>query len=163
MKENQATTDEVIMSVHPAQGRRILGVASLWVLSVMLTYFAVIGEGWIGARGVLLLAGFGLGWAAILVWRASATVLDLTERELREHHSGRLIARISDITSIERGFRIMKPSNGVLITTLEPQEAAFVPGTWWRRGKLIAIGGMTKASQVKALAEIAMQMSSQQK
>jgi hypothetical protein len=55
---------------------------------------------------------------------------------------------------VERGAFAFKPSNGFLVRLDKPLGRGWAPGLWWRLGRLLGVGGVTSASQSKAMAEI---------
>ncbi len=145
--------DEVLARVSASMGRRILGVTSVGLLGLFLIYIAFTRPPAFGWQIFLLAFGGASLWLADLMRRATAEVIELTETELRDT-SGTVIARMDDISGIDRGFFAFKPSNGFLLKTKKPGPRAWRPGLWWRAGRRIGVGGMTPGSQSKAMSEI---------
>ena len=80
-------------------------------------------------------------------------VLELTRSDLRET-GGRVLARIDNIARVDRGFFAFKPAAGFRLTLKEPMEAAYAPGLWWRRRRMLMVGGVTSRAQTKAVADL---------
>ena len=85
--------------------------------------------------------------------RSTELTIELTRSELRDS-SGTCIARIEDITAVERGLLAFKPSNGFMLKTRTPGPRVWRPGIWWRIGRRVGIGGVMPGHQTKAMAEI---------
>ncbi|WP_299648270.1 hypothetical protein [uncultured Tateyamaria sp.] len=144
---------EVIATINASPGRRILGIGSLWLLSLMVIYVAIVRPPEIGWQVFLLVLGGGSIWIAEKMRRATALTLELTPEFLRDS-SGEVVAKIDDILSIDRGMFAFKPSNGFLLRLSASNGRAWRPGLWWRLGNRIGIGGMTPGHQAKFMAEI---------
>ncbi|WP_295317694.1 hypothetical protein [Roseobacter sp.] len=150
---SDAPEDEVLATVSASIGRRILGIGLLSLLAVMVIWMAVTKSPAFGWQIFLI----GLGITALMIAdamrRSTACVLELTTTMLREK-DGRIIARIDEITDVERGAFAFKPSNGFLLTTSTRNSRAWRPGVWWRMGRKIGIGGMLPGRQTKFMSEI---------
>ncbi|WP_147112795.1 hypothetical protein [Tateyamaria sp. syn59] len=144
---------EVIATISASQGRRILGIGSLWILSLMVIYVGVARPPELGWQLFLLGLGGGALWIAEKMRRATALTLELTPEELRDS-TGQIVARTEDIHSIDRGMFAFKPSNGFLLRLNTSGDRAWRPGLWWRLGNRVGIGGMTPGHQAKFMAEI---------
>ena len=83
---------------------------------------------------------------------ATTSCLELTELELRDT-TGRRIVAVADIRGVDRGALAFKPSQGFLIRTHAPQPRGWAPGLWWRLGRSVGIGGVTRAGEGKYMAE----------
>ena len=149
-----AGPDEVLITVTPAHARRTIGVGAQVALAVLLIWFGFNGDGALFARIALTGAGAFMLVAARFIWTTSGRSLELTPTLLREAPTNRVLAKVSDVSAVERGLQVLKPSNGLIVRTKTPSKRAFAPGLWWRAGKIIAIGGMMNAGQGKAMAEI---------
>lgn len=103
-------------------------------------------------RPVLL----GLACLAVLfaraVWQATSRSLVLTEDALCDD-TGRLLARVEDMISIERGVFAIKPSGGFVIRLNRPMPFGWSPGVWWRVGRRLGIGGALPGLGARALGE----------
>lgn len=144
---------EVIATINASPGRRILGVGSLWFLSLMVIYVAIVRPPEIGWQVFLFVLGGGSIWIAEKMRRATALTLELTPEELRDS-SGAVLAKTDDIHSIDRGMFAFKPSNGFLLRLTTSEERTWRPGLWWRLGNRVGVGGMTPGHQAKFMAEI---------
>ena len=149
-----AGPDEVLITVKPANARRAIGVGAQVALATLLIWFGFVGDGQLAARIALIGAGSLLLFAARFIWISSGRSLELTMTTLREVPTNRLLTRVDDVSAVERGMQVLKPSNGLIVRTKTPNERTYAPGLWWRAGKIIAIGGMMNAGQGKAMAEI---------
>ncbi|KIC47976.1 hypothetical protein [Tateyamaria sp. ANG-S1] len=144
---------EVIATINASPGRRILGVGSLCILSLMVIYVGIVRPPEIGWQIFLLALGGGSLWIAEKMRRATALTLELTPEELRDS-SGQVVARTADIASLDRGMFAFKPSNGFLLRLNASDQRAWRPGLWWRLGNRVGVGGMTPGHQAKFMAEI---------
>lgn len=144
---------EPIATVDPSPGRRVFGVGVLGLLGVLLFYLAAGPSHSSGmAQLALFLAGAASMAAAVFMWSATGRQLILTEEGLQDD-TGRLLAPIEQIASIDRGMFAMKPSNGFILRLKARGSAVWVPGLWWRLGKRVGVGGVTAANQTKVMAE----------
>ena len=144
---------EIIATIKASPGRRILGIGSLWVLSLMVIYVGVVRPPAIGWQVFLFALGGGSIWIAEKMRRATALTLELTPEALTDS-SGALVARTDDIQSLDRGMFAFKPSNGFLLRLKTSNGRAWRPGLWWRLGNRVGVGGMTPGHQAKFMAEI---------
>ena len=150
---DQFGDDEVLATISASQGRRILGIGSLWVLSLMVIYVGIVQPPAIGWQVFLFVLGGGSIWIAEQMRRATALTLELTKTELRDS-SGQRLATVNEIDSLDRGIFAFKPSNGFLLRLTGAQSRVWRPGLWWRLGSRIGVGGMTPGHQAKFMAEI---------
>lgn len=145
---------EVLAVLRSSAPRRLVGIGAAIGLGLFLLWlgFAWPPEG-LGWR--LFVPGFGAAmlWLAEMMRRATALRLELTREVLRDS-SGRILARIEDISAIERGAFAVKPSSGFRLRLARPGAAAWAPGLWWRIGRNIGIGGMTGGNEAKYMAEV---------
>lgn len=145
---------DVITRLKPSLVRRYFAVAIVFTLGLILLILAFNKPpetfGW---QVFLIVLGGGSIWLAETMRRATAIWLELTDEELRES-SGRVLCRIEDIASVERGAFAFKPSNGFLINLNARQSRAWAPGMWWRIGNKIGVGGVTSASEGKFMADL---------
>jgi hypothetical protein len=86
------------------------------------------------------------------MWRATGLSVDLTAAGLSDS-TGRIIAPLAEIRSIDRGAFAFKPSNGFLVRLKTRQPRAWAPGLWWRFGRSVGVGGVTSRDQAKLMAE----------
>ncbi|WP_299368316.1 hypothetical protein [uncultured Tateyamaria sp.] len=152
---NQDTSDptRVLATITASPGRRILGIGSLWVLSLLVIYVAIVQPPAMGWQLFLFALGGGSIWIAEQMRRATALSLELTMQELRDS-SGEVLAKADDIHSIDRGMFAFKPSNGFLLRLSTPAARTWRPGLWWRMGRRVGVGGMTPGHQAKFMAEM---------
>jgi hypothetical protein len=148
------TDPEIIATVSASAPRRVMGITVLAVMGGVLIYVALAQPPQVVLwQGVLLLAG-GLNlYLAERMRRASVVTLELTREALRDTE-GRVLARLDQIETVNRGVFAFKPSNGFVVTTVQPQERHWNPGLWWRFGTRIGVGGVTPAAQTKRMADL---------
>lgn len=145
---------DVITGIVPSTSRRFFGVGVLYLLGAMLIYICAVQppQGLHLLFLLLVLGGFALfgGWR---MWQATAHVIELTQDELRLS-DGTVIARVEDIAKVDRSFFAFKPSNGFLVALNTRYPASWMPGLYWRFGKRVGVGGLTRASQGKQMADM---------
>lgn len=146
--------DEVIERITPNGPRRVVATGMLGLLGSLLLLIAVTTPP-VSTAWLLFLVAIGAGalWLSWMIWSASAVVLELTREELREEN-GRVLARIDNIKSVDRGFFAFKPAAGFRISLHERRPRATAPGLWWRRGRMVMVGGVTSGSQTKSVADL---------
>ena len=144
-----------VISVSPV--RRWLGVGILACIGVMLLYIGLMSSPNLSGQIFLIVVGLLALWMSDKMRRATGLWIELTETELRDS-TGKLIARVEDITSLDSGFLAFKPSNGFLIRTASSLPRTWRPGLWWRIGRSIGIGGVTPGSQTKSMSQIIQMM-----
>ncbi len=145
--------DERVMTVRAAPARRAFSAAVLGALGLLQLWLGLVeatGAAW---RAVLLAIGAGVLLAAWRLWQASAGSLILSRRGVHDE-SGRVLAPLASIASVERGPFAFKPSNGFAIILTDRLPGAWVPGMWWRLGRRVGVGGVIGVGQAKAMAEI---------
>jgi hypothetical protein len=142
--------DEILMTLQPSIGRRLLGVVSLASLGVVLLPLVTEATGiWPFFFLAFAVAVF---YGAFRLWHATADRLELTRTELRTS-SGRVLTPISNVKSVDRGAFAFKPSNGFLVHLETPCGSGWCPGLWWQRGRLIGVGGVVQGGESRAMAE----------
>ena len=147
-------SDDVLERITPNGPRRVFATGSLGILGVLLVWIAASHPPTdFGFTALLLVIGGGSIWLAWALWQASGAVLELTREELREA-GGRLIARIDNIEKVDRGFFAFKPAAGFRLALRERMPNAYAPGLWWRRGRMVMVGGVTSNAQSKAVADL---------
>ncbi|WP_171130255.1 MULTISPECIES: hypothetical protein [unclassified Ruegeria] len=145
--------EEVLATVDASAPRRWIGVVMLVVISVLVIYVALATPPELAWQVFLLVIGGATLWLAQRMWSATADGLELTATELRTR-SGRVICRIEDVVSVDRGVFAFKPSNGFLIRVATSEGNAWAPGLWWRLGNRVGVGGVTAASKTKFMSEL---------
>ncbi len=145
--------DKVLATITASPGRRILGIGSLWILSLMVIYVGIVRPPELGWQLFLFALGGGSIWIAEQMRRATSVTLELTRQELRDT-AGVVLARMDEVTGLDRGMFAFKPSNGFLLRLNSKKPRAWRPGLWWSLGSRVGVGGMTPAHQAKFMAEI---------
>lgn len=153
MLNDIADKDAVLATITASPGRRILGIGSLWVLSLMVIYVGIVRPPAMGWQVFLFVLGGGAIWIAEQMRRATALTLELTMQELRDS-AGNVLTTTDNIISIDRGMFAFKPSNGFLLRIADMGPRTWRPGIWWRMGGRIGVGGMTPGHQAKFMAEM---------
>ncbi|SFG15741.1 hypothetical protein SAMN04488020_101345 [Palleronia marisminoris] len=144
---------ETLAELHASMPRRIFGVSMLGALAVLLGWLGATAPTGIGARFVLLIVAVLAAYGAVALWRATAQAVFLTEAGLVQS-DGRILAAMDEIAGVERGLFAVKPSNGFLVRLNRSRPFAWAPGLWWRWGRRLGVGGMTRAAQAKTMADI---------
>ncbi len=156
MTDSAPVSEEILATITPSAPRRILGIAVLFTLGASLVYLGIAKPPTELHWQLFLLAmGVGTLYLAEKLRRATENRLELTADELRES-TGRVLARVDEIEAIDRGVFAIKPSNGftLRLSAASKEGNRWAPGLWWRLGKRIGVGGITAASETKAVAEI---------
>ncbi|WP_435141291.1 hypothetical protein [Pseudopelagicola sp. nBUS_19] len=145
--------NEILAVVRASTPRRWLGIFVLGSLGCLLVYLGFTTSPSFAWQMFLIITGFAFLWLANATRRATEFQIELTRQEIRTS-SGEIIAYIGDITQVERGVFAMKPSNGFLLRLKTSRARRWQPGLWWAMGRKVGIGGVTPASQSKAMAQI---------
>lgn len=153
MSIENTTPDTVLATIKASAGRRILGIGSLYILSLMVIYVAIAKPPAFGWQLFLFALGGGSIWIAEMMRRSTSVGLELTAQELRDS-TGAVLARMDEVVSLDRGMFAFKPSNGFLLHLNTKKPRAWRPGLWWSLGRKVGVGGMTPAHQAKYMAEI---------
>jgi hypothetical protein len=152
--ENASDDDRVIAVLRSSGPRTVIGAASLGIVGAFLLWIAATTPpadiGWLA---VMIAFGGVAFWAAFELYRAAQENLELTRQVLRTS-GGRVICRVADVKSVERGALAFKPSGGFLIHLSARQPFAWAPGIWWRWRRMVGIGGVTRGAEARAMAEI---------
>ena len=153
MTERLDEDEEVAIMVLGASAPRLwLGVACTAGLGLLLIWIVFAGRPAMPYQ-VGFLAGAAISLvAADRLRRAGDDRLVLTNRVLRTE-SGRVLTRVDNVSTVERGAFAFKPPNGFLIRLKRPSGRGWVPGLWWQRGRMIGVGGVVSAGQARAMAE----------
>ena len=140
---------EIIATVSASAPRRMMGIIVLTVMGGMLIYAGLTqppqGLGW---QVVLLLAGGITLYLTDRMRRATVVTLELTREALRDSE-GRILARLDQIETVNRGMFAFKPSNGFVLTTRQPQDRHSNPVLRSSLGSRLAELGLTHAVQTK--------------
>ena len=124
---------EILATVEASSGRRVMGLASLWGLGLLVLYLALTQPNDLAWRALLVVIGLATLWLAERMRRATALYIELTRDELRDS-AGRVLCKVDDIVTADRGMFAFKPSNGFLITCRTGAKSVWAPGLWWRSG-----------------------------
>lgn len=142
---------EVVLSITPSKPRRALGVISLAGLGVLMAPLIFRAEGlWSLMFVALTLAAF-LG--AERLWRLTNDSIVLTRTELKTG-SGRVLTRVDNVETVEKGAFAFKPSNGFRVQLKQPCGKGWAPGLFWQFGRRLGIGGVIPGGQARAMAEL---------
>ncbi|MDU8942123.1 hypothetical protein [Ovoidimarina sediminis] len=147
--------DRILATLTPRGTRRWIGVlvqaalgALLLLLSATMLRGSVLWSVTLAFVGVVALYG------AFRLIRATEGWIELTREELRSS-SGQVLARMENVRGVDRGAFAFKPSNGFLVTLNSSDGSrTWVPGMWWKIGRLVGVGGVTPASEGKFMAEM---------
>lgn len=152
------TADKTLATISPSFAHRAFAVGLLVCLGLVLIWLAFDPDvkGQI-LRLVLAMSGIGALVIAVLVRRATAVALVLSEGELADSR-GRVLCRTEEIVKVDNGAFAVKPSNGVTLRLDTARAPAWAPGLWWRWGRRIGIGGAVSRAQVKVMADLIAQM-----
>lgn len=148
----QPDQNGVIAIVHASQPRRYFACAVMFVLGATLIYTALAQPPALPWLLFLLTFGGAALWLGERLWRATQRGIVLTETELRDT-SGTLLARLDEVSHVDRGALAMKPANGFTLVLTERHGRGWAPGLWWRVGKRVGVGGVTAAGETKFMAE----------
>lgn len=144
--------DGIYATVHASQGRRFFGYGVLFSLGALVIYTTLSHPPAAHWMIFMLVFGVSMLWLAEKLRRASLLVIVLTEDELRDS-SGTVLAKLSDVVSVQRGAFALKPSNGFTLVLKHKSPRAWAPGIWWRMGHRVGVGGVTAAGQSRFMAE----------
>ena len=146
--------DDVLAVVRASTPRRFLGIGMLLILGLMLIYTALVRPPAVLGWQIFLI---GLGalclWAAERMRLATTLAVELTRDGLRTS-DGEEIAAMDNITSVDRGMFVFKPSNGFIVRLKASTPRRWQPGIWWRFGGRVGIGGVTPGAQGKIMADM---------
>ncbi|MEL6913441.1 MAG: hypothetical protein AAFP13_02960 [Pseudomonadota bacterium] len=144
--------EDVLIELHPSQGRRLFAAMTMGMLAMILVYLAFLVAPAFLWSAAFLLGGLATGWLGWWQFQSSAGVIELTRESVRMQN-GPTLAQVAEIEAVERGAFAMKPSQGFLLRLSQPLPRAYVPGLYWRIGRRLGIGGVTHAGQAKAMAQ----------
>ena len=144
---------DIISELSASPGRRVFGVSVLSFLGLLLLRMGLTGGGLEFLDLVVLLMGIGAIAAAWVMYRATNRSVILTTEALVDSE-GVVLARLDDIATVDRGTFAFKPSNGFLMRTKTRGHRLWQPGLYWRFGRRIGVGGITRAAEAKAMADL---------
>ncbi|WP_120635803.1 hypothetical protein [Ruegeria sp. EL01] len=145
--------DEVLATIQASSPRRWAGVGMLTTVGALVIYVALASPPELVWQVFLLGVGVATLWLAHRMWQSTLDRIELTRSELRTT-TGRIIAEVADIESVDRGVFAFKPSNGFLVRTRTKGPNGWAPGLWWRMGHRVGVGGVTAASEAKFMSEM---------
>ena len=147
---------QIIAQLTPSPMRRVAAVIVLLGLGLLCVNLGLAADTASAVVRVLMFAlGAGALWLAMRCWRATSrgVVLHNDGTLCESGEGGRLLAHVSDVTSVARGPLATKPSQGLTLVLRVADRAGWAPGLWWRLGKRLGLGGVTRAHEGKAMAE----------
>ncbi len=153
-RKSKDDPNEVLADITPNASRRVAAVGMAGLLGALLLLIAGLRPpqdlGWL-----VFLIAFGAAclWLAISMWRASSVTIELTRSELREVN-GRVLCAIDNVERVDRGLFAFKPAGGFLVKLKAPVGRVYAPGLWWRAGRTLAVGGVTKRGEAKEVADL---------
>lgn len=142
----------VLARLRPSRPRLGVSLALLVALGILLCWVGLTVP--IGAVARLAFAAIAAGvlWIAVRQAQSGQRAILLTADGLVDD-TGRPIAPLGQIASVDRGAFAFKPSNGFLVRLSAPMGRAWMPGLWWRLGSRIGVGGITPAAEGRLMAE----------
>lgn len=146
--------DGTLFELKAAPARRYFALFILYVLGALLCVLAWnSAEAALGWRIMLFAVGLAVFVLAAKLGQATKGRLVLTEQALTDE-TGRVVAMLSDIASVDRGALAVKPSNGFTLRLRTRTARRWEPGIFWANGKRVGVGGVTEAGAGKAMAEM---------
>ncbi|MEX3014309.1 hypothetical protein [Gymnodinialimonas hymeniacidonis] len=153
-RKTKEDPNEVLAEITPNTSRRVAAVGMAGLLGTLLLLIAGMRPpadlGWLA---FLVVFGALCLWLAVAMWRASSRVIALTRTELREV-DGRVLTTVENIERVDRGIFAFKPAGGFLVKLKAPVGRVYAPGLWWRAGRTLAVGGVTKRAEAKEVADL---------
>ena len=145
---------EPLAVLEPSLGRRWLGVIVLSAVGVLLLWISFTHPPQsLLARFAIPVVALLFFWQAQWNLRVTKTGLVLTREGIFDG-DGNLVCSLYNMMEVDRGLFAFKPSNGFLVRLHESEPKGWAPGLYWRLGKRLGIGGATKPSQAKAMADM---------
>ena len=150
--ERDNDEDEVLIAISASPARRWMGIGALFGLGIL--FLTLVFEPASGLWRLFFLGSAALAFlAADRLRLATRDSIELTRDEIRTG-SGRTLAQVSNVKSVERGALAFKPSNGFLVRLHETEGRGWAPGLWWKRGRVLGVGGVISGGHSRAMAEI---------
>lgn len=154
MTDQQAAPPaETLAEVSVSPGRRIFGVGVLAALCLLLLRMGIAGAGGSWLDGIVLVMGVLAGFAAWIMYRATRLSVILRRDGLFDS-DGTCLAVMDAIVTVDRGTFAFKPSNGFLLRTSDRAGRLWQPGLYWRIGRRVGVGGITRAAEAKQMADV---------
>ncbi|WP_343079667.1 hypothetical protein [Ostreiculturibacter nitratireducens] len=146
-------SEMVLASISAPAPRRAVAIVMVAALGILLIALGVFRgpESVLGRVALVIVGGIALALADMMR-KATALRLELTATELTDT-SGRVLARVEDIVSVDRGAFAFKPSNGFLLKLRQPAGRVWAPGLYWRLGRRIGVGGVISKTEGRNMAD----------
>lgn len=149
-----ADPETPIVTLRASNVRRVFALGILLLLAFLLLWIAAVHPPQVlNWRLFLFVAGLGVIWLAEQMRHATRLTLVLTAEDLSDSR-GNLRVPVDLIASVERGLFAFKPSNGFVLRLNAPVRRRWAPGIYWAVGRRVGVGGVTSASDAKAMAEV---------
>ena len=146
--------NQILAVLTASQPRRWLGISMLITLGLLLIWTSFAAAGAFVWQAAFLVFGLASLAGAERMRRATEARIELTRDVLRSS-TGEVLARVENISRVERGAFAFKPSNGFLVRLHAPEgKGAWRPGLWWRRGTFLGVGGVVPGGKSRAMAEV---------
>lgn len=100
----------------------------------------------------LALFAAAIGWFGQALFFTKARAVIFEDGRLFDD-SGIEICHIDEVTELEKGLHLFKPSSGFVLKLKTKRVAAWSPGLWWRVGHRVGVGGATPGRRAKAMAD----------
>ncbi|WP_375173373.1 hypothetical protein [Pseudooceanicola sp.] len=144
---------ETLATLSVSPGRRVFGIGVLVGLTLLMLRMALAGavSSWLDL--LVLVMGGAAAFGAWRMYRATRLSVVLRRDGLFDSE-GTCLAAMSTIRSVDRGTFAFKPSNGFLLRLSEGGSRLWQPGLYWRFGRRIGIGGITRAAEAKQMADV---------
>lgn len=144
---------EQLAEVSVSPGRRVFGVGVLAGLGALMLRMALAGAGGSWLDAMVLVMGLGAFFGAWTMFRATRLRLILRRDGLFDSE-GTCLALMEEIVAVDRGTFAFKPSNGFLLRTSRRAPRLWRPGLYWRFGRRVGVGGITRAPEAKQMADV---------
>lgn len=145
--------DKTIMTLGASFLRLWFGIACTAGLGMVLFWIVFAGRPAMIYQVLFLIMGGLSLYLADRLRRVGQDRIILTDTVLKLQ-SGPVLTSLDNIDTVERGAFAFKPPNGFLVKLKEPVQPGWAPGLWWKRGKVIGVGGVVPAGQSRAMAEL---------
>ena len=146
-------SDHVLAIIEVSQPRRWMGIGMHYFIGFLFIYLGWFSSLEVSMKIMLICLGLCMFWAGKRMRDATTGWLEFTETGLF-NEKGEMVVLLNEIASVDRGIFAFKPSNGFLITLKSPTQFRWKPGLWWRFGRRLGIGGVTRAGQTKVVADL---------
>ncbi len=148
-------TETVILArIAPSLVRRAFATGIIGALGVLLELLAFFRPPSAMPLQLMLIAlGVGALILCMKLYSATSRGLVLTEQSLSDT-DGRLLATLDEIRKVDRGTFAFKPSNGFVLHLKERRPGAWEPGLWWRRGRVVGVGGAISSAEGRHMADL---------